>query len=354
MAMISTPVSRAWKPVRSLMPNGAARRRVFFIAWWMTLSGCAVAALAGDGPACTLIPLHTGVCRLGADHVLGPDHSAAERMAFAIYAFLVEGAGGERALVDLGPATTDYLNQMFRRYGFFRDLGPGIAPDQRFPDDIVQPEGNVFDHLRRLGVPPQEVRHIVLTHLHADHHGMDDARGGGAAERFPNATLHISAVGWKDNLDKRQDGRWNSYVDFAFSDFLVARQEAGKLRLEDDATVFPGLRTMYLGGHSICSQAVLVNTADGLVILASDDVYLYRLLADNVLPRIHTSEAGYRAAVGRLVQLAVQENAIIIPLHDPVVWETYQRAGAGWLRKLREISDQAVQGYLTTVKNQPP
>ena len=110
---------------------------------------------------------------------------------------------------------------------------------------------------------------------------------------------------------------------------------------------------MYLGGHSICSQAVLVSTADGLVILASDDVYLYRLLADNVLPRIHTSEPNYRAAIDRIVQLAVKEKAIIIPMHDPIVWETCKTAGTDWLRKLREISDGAVQKYLTNATNRP-
>lgn len=271
------------------------RKHVCYLACWIAVLECSTDTLGNDEPVCRLIPLHTGgACQLGADHVLGLDHSADERMTFTIYSFLVEGANGEKAVVDLGPATTDYLNQMFRRCNFFRDLGPSAAPERCFPDDIVQPEGNVFEHLRRLDISPEHVRHIVFTHPHADHHGMDDAKGGGAAERFPNATLHISAAGWNDNVVKRKDEPWNS-----------------------------------------------------------DDVYLYRLVADNVLPRIHTSEPNYRAAIDRIVQLAVKGKAIIIPMHDPIVWEIDKTAGADRLRKLREISDGAVQKYLTNATNRP-
>jgi len=59
-------------------------------ACWITVLGYAAQAPANDNPVCTLTPLHTGVCQLGADHVLGPDHSADERMTFAIYSFLVK------------------------------------------------------------------------------------------------------------------------------------------------------------------------------------------------------------------------------------------------------------------------
>jgi glyoxylase-like metal-dependent hydrolase (beta-lactamase superfamily II) len=313
---------------------------------WLALPSGLPAGQPMRHPRCKLIPLRTGVCRLGKDHLLGEDHRADQRMPFVIYAFLVEGPNGERALVDLGPKTVAYLNRMFRAYGFFRDLGPKYRAENRYPDDIVQPEGNVLRQLARRSISPKMIDHVVFTHLHSDHHGMDDARGGGAAEDFPAATLHVSAVGWKDNLDKRKDGRWNSYVDYAFADFLLKREKQGKVRFADNAEIFPGMRTMYLGGHSVCSQAVIVETADGLAILASDDVYLYELLAGDVLPRIRTSEAKYRRAVDRLVDLAVNEKGIIVPLHDPIVWATYNKAGPNWLKELKKVSDRAIEGYL--------
>jgi glyoxylase-like metal-dependent hydrolase (beta-lactamase superfamily II) len=248
--------------------------------------------------------------------------------------------------VDLGPKTLEYTNGMFRRHGFFRDLGPGRPAAERYPDDIAQPEGNVFRHLERLKLSPAAIGHVVFTHLHADHHGMDDAKDGGAAEEFKDAVLHISARGWKENLASRLDGRWGSYVDFAFSDFLLRRERAGKVRFEDDAEVFPGLRTMYLGGHSPCSQAVIVETAAGPAIIASDDVYLYELLEKDIVPRIRTSTEAYRKAVDRLAGLAAAAKAVILPLHDPSIWDAWRKAGEGWLEELRPRSDRAVTAYL--------
>lgn len=304
----------------------------------------------GDA-VCKVTPFLTGACRLGKDHVLGPEYSADERVPFGIYAFLVEGPKGEKALVDLGPKTVDYCNRMFRRYHIFRDLGPAHAAETRYPDDIVQPHGNVFDQLRASGIAPAGIDHIVFTHLHADHHGMDDATDGGAAEDFPNALLHLSARGWEDNLAKRRDGKWHSYVDYAFSDFVVRRQKAGKVRLADDAGVFPGMRTLYLGGHAACSQAVIIRTVFGPAIIASDEVYLYRLLEEGIVPQVRTSKSRYVAAIDRLVSLAKRENGIIIPLHDPLVWKTYQRAGADWLKALKPISDRAIKRRLAGKKD---
>jgi len=319
------------------------------VAWLKPLLRVMLLALMAqtlDGRAqVTIRPIHTGVCQLGKDHLLGNAYSPNERLPFVIYSFLVEGARGEKALIDLGPKTLDYCNRMFQRYGLFRDLGPDLPDSRRFPDNIVQPHGNVFDQLRALSIAPADIDHIVFSHLHADHHGMDDARDGGAPESFRRAIFHVSAKGWADNLGKRKEGRWNSYVDYAFADFLERTSRDGRVRFEDDSTIFPGVRTLYLGGHSICSQAVLLDTAAGLVIVASDDVYLYALLEENTLPRIRTSETKYRAALDRLARLALDRNGIIIAMHDPQVWEAFQRAGKDWLQALKSVSDRAVHGY---------
>jgi arylsulfatase A len=247
---------------------------------------------------------------------------------------------------NLGPKTLGYCNGIFLRYGFFRNLGPDAPPGKRYPDNITQPEGNVFDQLRAIDIKPSEIGHIVFSHLHADHPGMDNGRNGGAAADFPNAILHVSKIGWQDNLDKREGTKWNSYVDYAFADFLVDSANRRKVRFEDNVQIFPGVRKLYLGGHSVRSQAVVLDTAGGLVILASDDIYLYRLLEEGVMPQIRTSKEKYREAVRRMVNLAVQEKGIIVPMHDPIVWDAYCKEGTHWLRALREHSDRAVRAYL--------
>lgn len=334
--------------MRRRLSDRALEGFAFLVVLWAGCSGPRATGIRDTdrrAGAWRLVPIHAGLCSLGEDHVLGGDRTAERRIPFALLAFYAEGPRGERVLVDLGPMTLATTNAMFRRYGFFRDLGEGVPTSERFPDDIVQPHGNVFAALERLGVRPRDVGHIVFTHLHADHHGIDDAKDGGAAERFPRAVVHISRRGWEENLARRKDGRWGSYVDFAFSDFLLRLEGEGRLHLSGDEEILPGLETIHLGGHSECSQAVLVRTADGPAILTSDEVYLYRLLEEDILPRISTTPERYRAAVARLVERAETEGAVLVPSHDPEVWRAYEAAGERWLSALRPLSEKAVRGY---------
>ena len=92
---------------------------------------------------------------------------------------------------------------------------------------------------------------------------------------------------------------------------------------------------MYLGGHSVCSQAVTVNTRHGLAIIASDDVYTYKLLEMGIVPQIRTTPQLYRRAIARLIDVAEREKGVLVPLHDPIVWKAYKTAGDKWLQELR-------------------
>jgi glyoxylase-like metal-dependent hydrolase (beta-lactamase superfamily II) len=290
-----------------------------------------------------LHPLNVGELTLGRDHVLGEAYSADDRIPFVCYAFLADGGSGQRVLIDLGPIGLDALNRMFKRYGFFRDL-PGN------PDQIRQPHGNIFDWLDRLGLRPGDIDHIVLTHLHADHHGYVEGADGGAIEKFPNARIHVSRIGWQKNIDARLNGAWNSYVDYALSDFLLEAGSRGRAVFHDDDEIIPGVEVIHLGGHSPCSQAVRIRTAAGSVIVTSDDVYHYSLLAGGILARLFTTPERLRAANDRLAALAA-EGAILLPCHEPLLFEKYQTLGEGWLEGLRSISDSAARDYRSAEKH---
>lgn len=288
---------------------------------------------------CRLIPLHVGECTLGLGHLFGEGYSDEQRTPFALYSFLVDG--DEKALVDLGPMSLEYTNEMFRRYDFFREEADGRV----HPDDIVQPHGNVFSNLQRLGVEPSEVAHIVFTHLHADHHGMDTAKNPGAAALFPNAVIHTSRRGWDNIVSMRRNGRWEGYIDHAFADYLLAQSANGKVRFEDDEEIFPGLRTHYLGGHSMCSQAVEVRTEEGPAFITSDDIYRYDLLADGVIAKLCVTPEALLASTRKLVELAASSDGILLPVHDPAIWGFYRESPDGWLRLAKEATRKAIEGF---------
>ncbi|MDI3308824.1 MAG: MBL fold metallo-hydrolase, partial [Acetobacteraceae bacterium] len=101
------------------------------------------------------------------------------------HCLLIE-AGDQLVLADTGFGTRDVQNPRGRISGFFRVLN-----NIRF-----DPRENAVAQIRRLGLRPQDVRHIVLTHLDFDHAGgLDD---------FPQATVHLLAQ--EARAARQQDG----------------------------------------------------------------------------------------------------------------------------------------------------
>lgn len=292
----------------------------------------------------TLFPLHVGLCFLGEQHVYDDAHSDDVRKPFAMYAYLAV-CGEQKVLIDLGPKRVDWMNRMFQQYGFFRVPRNGDPG----PDDIRQPQGNVLAHLQRRAIPPQEISHIVFTHLHADHHGMDTPETAGALLDFPNAVFHLSRRGWAANLALRRNGHWGSYVDWTFSDYIEQCTAAGRTRIEDNAEVLPGIRTLYLGGHAPCSQAVIVDTAYGPVMITSDEVYHYDLLAAGVLARIFVTPQALLDATERIVRWAEEYDGILLPVHDPQIHELTVRFGDAWPEQARVLTQDAIAGFRCAV-----
>lgn len=285
-----------------------------------------------------IIPLDVGILSLGKDHVIGDEYSKDERIQFACVSFLIQG-NGKNILVDLGPKTLEYTNDMFRRYGFFRTMADGSTPD-----DVVQRSGNVLDQIAKLGLKPEDITDIIFTHLHADHHGMDDAKDGGECEDFPNAVFHISKTGWDYNVAQRKDDHWNSYLDWGFGDCMVRKMGEGKMIAHDNARIAPGVDTIYLGGHAICSQGIRVETKDGVVIIGSDDFYQYNLMESGTIARLFTTRDRLIETNGMLADWAIT-GAIIVPVHDPVVFDLYKKYGDEWLKQAAVLGGKAARGF---------
>lgn len=285
-----------------------------------------------------VIPLDVGILSLGKDHVISDEYTKEDRIQFAIISFLIQG-NGKNVLVDLGPKTLGYCNDMFQRFGFFRKMEDGSTPD-----DIVQKSGNVLDQLAGLGLKPEDITDVIFTHLHADHHGMDDAKDGGACEDFPNAVFHISKTGWDSNIEKRVDNHWNSYVDWGFGDCMMRKMEEGKMVARDNERIAPGLNTIYLGGHAVCSQAIRVETEQGVVIIGSDDFYQYNLMESGTIARLFTTRDRLIEVDGMLADWALS-GAVIVPVHDPFVHELYANYGDNWLKEAGLFGYKAARGF---------
>ncbi|MGA3018839.1 MAG: N-acyl homoserine lactonase family protein [Bryobacteraceae bacterium] len=229
--------------------------------------------------------------------VAGADPS--RKMDIAMMVWLVRG-NGHTILVDSG----------FYREQFLR---------QWHPKDFVKPS----EAIARVGLQPEDITDVVITHMHWDHaDGMN---------LFPKARIWIQ----KDELEYYAGTAWqsrNTHGGIDPDDILAAVKlnTQGRVTLVngDAQEIFPGI-TCYLGGkHTYASQYLGISTAQGTVVLASDNMYLYENL-DKHAPIAQTidAESNLRAQ-DRMKRLAADPR-LIIPGHDPAVMTRFPNPQPG-------------------------
>ncbi|MGB6675102.1 MAG: N-acyl homoserine lactonase family protein [Terriglobales bacterium] len=230
---------------------------------------------------------------------LVPDVDPARKMDIAMMIWLIRG-NGRNILLDSG----------FYHDRFFKDW---------HVNDFIKPS----DTLKPLGLKPEDITDVIISHMHWDHaDGMD---------LFPNARIWIQ----KDELQYYAGEAWQSKDTHGGIDAddvltLVKLNMQGRVGMVDgDAKeILPGI-TCYTGGrHTYASQYVGVSTAAGTVVLASDNMYLYENLEKHVSIAETLDAASNLRAQDRMKQIA-SSPGLIIPGHDPAVIAKFPNVAPG-------------------------
>lgn len=175
--------------------------------------------------------------------------------------------------------------------------------------------------LKPLGISPETVTQLIVTHLHYDH--------AGGLHLFPNAQLHMQSA---EMAFATGPCMCDAHLRDPFTaDHIceaVRRVYSGKVVFYDgDAQVADGVTVHCIGGHSRGLQCVRVRTRAGWMVLASDASHYYEnFMARKAFP-IVDDMADMMAGFDRLQELATRPN-LIIPGHDPLVRELFPQVTA--------------------------
>lgn len=178
--------------------------------------------------------------------------------------------------------------------------------------------------LLALGVGPGDVTDIVVTHVHWDH--LD------GADLFPRARVWIQRAEYEYYVNEDGTPRQRG-IDAVDAAMLASLRAAGRVALVDGDghEIIPGI-TAYTGGrHTYASQYVTVHGRAGPVVVASDNVYLYENLERHV-PIAQTLDAGANLATQARMRTLTSDVRLIVPGHDPAVFDRFPRPGNGIAR----------------------
>jgi glyoxylase-like metal-dependent hydrolase (beta-lactamase superfamily II) len=210
---------------------------------------------------------------------------------------------------------------------FVVDTGFDEAMAKKRQRSITKPAA---EGLKALGIAPESVKNVIVTHLHYDHTGNYDL--------FPNARYHL-----QDMEMAYATGRCMCHahlrLPFEVEDAvaMVRKVFAGRVTFHDGADeIAPGIEVHRIGGHSKGLQCVRVKTQRGPVVLASDTTHLYAHVEQGRVFPITYNVGEVLEGYQTLKRLAGSPTRIV-PGHDPLVLARYPAAKPGlegWVARL--------------------
>ena len=213
------------------------------------------------------------------------------------------------------------------RRSFVLDTGFDPAMAERRGRVIIKP---VAEGLKTIGLEPDAVRDVIISHMHYDHCGNHDL--------FPRARYHVQDLEIAYSTG-RSMCHAHQRVPFEVDDVtaMVRKVFAGRVVFHDGTEqLAPGVTLHHIGGHSKGLQCVRVNTRRGNVVLASDASHLYAHINEGRVFPITYNVAETLEGYATLKKLADSSDHII-PGHDPQVLERYPAARLGlegWVVRL--------------------
>ena len=271
-----------------------------------------VPVLAEERPKKTKIPGPKKVYKVFALNYAGPFESKLARALYQTgwddnfsichYIWAIRSDDGETTLVDTG-------------------TGHALAKTLKYKH-FVPPEQLVAT----LGVKSEQVTKVIITHMHFDHvGGMENF-----AQLYPNAVFYVQKSEfdfWVNDPISRRPPFKRSRYDMGnkwLSDLMGSPR---LVMLDGDRVIGPDMELLLIPGHSPGLQGVLVNTAKGAAVVASDSAHIARSFRDDMPSSIVADMVTWLKSYDKLRARAPIEN--LFPGHDVLMLANYPKVADG-------------------------
>jgi N-acyl homoserine lactone hydrolase len=201
-----------------------------------------------------------------------------------------------------------------------RDLAGDYGRVLGFLFRATRPSEEAFEEqLAGLGIEPEEVELVVMTHLHADHTG--------GMRLLPNAEFVCARREWK-----AAHGRTPALGGYVPShlpgdsrvrpiDFDREGEPYGPFSRSVDLLGDGTIRLLSTPGHTPGHMSVLVQLPHGPVLLVGDAAYTRRHIEEELLPFFTIDDKLYLRSLREIRAFAEREPDVpLVPFHDPDAW----------------------------------
>ncbi|HEX8120218.1 MAG TPA: N-acyl homoserine lactonase family protein [Solirubrobacteraceae bacterium] len=212
-----------------------------------------------------------------------------------ILAWLVEHPDG-LIVVDTGESAG------VMEKGWFPRWHPYFRLAVRFE---ARPEDEIGPQIRALGFDPEDVKTVVMTHMHGDH--------AGGIPHFPRSEFLVARGEYE--ATKGIEGKINylpQHLPQWFAPTLVDLDG-----WDPGHVVAPGVRIVPTPGHTADHVSVVVEDGERTLFIAGDASYREDLMREGVADGVTQSPETHLATLARIRAFVDEHSAIYLPTHDP-------------------------------------
>lgn len=171
--------------------------------------------------------------------------------------------------------------------------------------------------LGRIQVRPEDIDTIVLSHLHGDHFAQPGIYSGAEfyvqrkeVEFWAGEVLGFAAINKPPFLNGKSSVQLEAFEKLNLD---------GRVRfLDGDSDIYPGLSTIFTGGHTPGHQAIRVRTAKGPILLLVDFANAYKNIDERIPVGSYFNLVEWMTSLSRIEMMRFSKGALI-PGHDELI-----------------------------------
>ena len=175
-----------------------------------------------------------------------------------------------------------------------------------------KPEERLENQLALCGVKPEDVKTVVISHMHLDH--------AGGLYLFPHADIYVPGADFAHaQVMVHKNPNPATHGGYVKAD---CEAPANYIMVDHDMEIAPGVELLCLPGHTPNLLGVMVHLDSGTVILPQDAVYTVEIYGPPAKGSgLLYDSISYFKSIEKVRELQKKYNARIIPAHD---WEFFQ------------------------------